>query len=120
MIFIPGLPPLPAQSHTRLSRELGTRIDNLVRDYKRQNPELTDGEIRAALLQSAPAGDSPEVVRRRRAAAVGVAAAVFGAFVAIGSNGGTLPIAGETWKIVGIVAAVGVAAIALIVRARRD
>jgi len=117
---MPGLLPLQAPSQTRLSRELGKRIDNLVLDYKRQNPELTDAEVRAALLQSAPADDSPEVIRRRRAFAVGVTAAIVGAFVAVGSNAGKLPGVGETWTIVGVVAMVGVAAIAGFVRARRD
>lgn len=119
MFFMAGLPPMQAPSPTRRSRELGKRIDELVLDYRRQNPELTDAEIRAALVQSAPPGDSVDV-RRRRAFAVGVTAAIVGAFVAVGSNSGKLPIAGETWGMVGIVAAIGIGAIALIVRARRE
>ena len=52
MIIVPGLPPL---QETRHSRELSRRIDDAVRDYQRTNPDMTDAEVRTALLRSVPA-----------------------------------------------------------------
>ena len=53
MIIVPGSPPL---QETRHSRELSRRIEDAVRDYQRANPEMTDAEVRTALLQLVPGG----------------------------------------------------------------
>jgi len=116
MLIVPGFPPL---QQTRHSRELSKRVEQLVRDFQRDHPELTEDEVRAALMASAPAGDAPEVVRRKRAFAVGMVAATVGAFVAVASNSGELAIRGVTWQIVGAVLAVCAVVIAAVVLVRR-
>ena len=104
---------------TRHSRELKKRIDEVVRDYLRDHPDMKEAEVRAALMESAPAGVSPVVDRRRKAAAVGVAAALVGAFTATASAGGNFN--SQTWMLIsGVVAAVGAVAFAAIRLARRD
>jgi hypothetical protein len=116
MIIVPGLPPL---QETRHSRELSKRIDDAVRDYQRAHPDMTEAEVRTALMRSAPAGASPEVTRRRRVAAVGVAAAVAGAFGATARAGGNFN--SQTWLLIGgIVAAVAALGFVAIQWARRD
>ena len=116
MIIVPGLPPM---QETRHSRELSRRVDDAVRDYRRNNPDVTEAEVRTALLQSTPAGVSPDVARRRRVAAMGVAAAAVGAFTASARAGGDFN--NRTWLlIVGIVGAVGALAFVAIRWARRD
>jgi hypothetical protein len=117
MLIVPGLHPLPQTPH---SRELARRLEETVRDYHRDHPELTEDEIRAALTQSAPSGDSRFTARRRRAFGVGLSAAMVGAFTALASNGGRLPFGRETWTIVAVVATVCVVAIGVVVLARRD
>ena len=116
MIIVPGLPPLQETTH---SRELSRRIDDAVRDYQRANPDTTDSDVRTALLRSAPEGDAPVIVRRKKAIAVGVAAAAVGAFTATASAGGNFN--SPTWLLIGgIVAAVGALAFVAIRWARRD
>jgi hypothetical protein len=116
MIIVPGLPPL---QETRHSRELSRRIDDAVRDYQRANPDTTEADVRTALLRSAPAGDAPDVVRRRRVAAIAVAVAAVGAFTATANAGGNFN--RPTWLLIsGIVAAVGAVAFVAIRWARRD
>jgi hypothetical protein len=117
MFMVPFAAPLP---HTRHSRELAKHVEQLVRDYRRDHPELTEAEIHTALMQSLPAGASPEAVRRRIAMGIGLAAAVIGAFVAIASNAGRMPIDLEPWKVVGIVATICVGVVAVLVRARQS
>jgi len=115
MIIVPGLPPLQETTH---SRELSRRIDDAVRDYQRANPDATEADVRTALLRSAPAGGAPDVVRRKKAVAVGVAAAVVGAFTATANAGGNF---NNQWLLIGgIVAAVGALAFVAIRWARRD
>jgi len=116
MIIVPGLPPM---QETRHSRELNKRVDDVVRDYLRAHPDMTEAEVRAALMKSAPGGIAPDVARRRRVAGVGVAAALVGAFTAVSSAGGNFN--NQTWLLIGgIVAAVAVVAGAIIGLARRD
>jgi len=116
MIIVPGLPPL---QETRHSRELSRRVDDAVRDYRRTNPDVTEADVRTALLQSTPAGMSPDVARRRKVAGAGVAAAIAGAFAASARAGGNFN--GQTWLlVVGIVGAVGALAFVAIRWARRD
>ncbi len=116
MIIVPGLPPL---QETRHSRELSRRVDDAVRDYRRINPDVTEADVRTALLQSAPPGASPDVARRRRVAGAAMAAAGVGAFTAIASAGGDFN--NQTWLlVVGIVGAVGALAFVAIRWARRD
>ena len=62
MIIIPERPEPPPQ--TPYSRELARRIEQQVRDYKREHPDLTADEVRAALMQSTPAEDSTNFMRR--------------------------------------------------------
>ena len=108
-----------SRQETRHSRELSSRVDDVVRDYRRDNPDVTESDVRTALLRSAPAGDAPDVVRRRRAVGVGIAAAAVGAFTATANAGGTFN--RPTWLLVsGIVAAVGAVAFVAIRWARRD
>lgn len=85
MIIVPGQ---PALQETRHSRELSRRVDDVISDYRRANPDVSEGDVRTALLRSAPPGGSPDVMRRKKAALVGVMAAVVGAFTAMSSNGG--------------------------------
>ena len=116
MIIVPGLPPL---QETRHSRELSRRVDDAVRDYRRINPDVTEADVRTALLQSTPAGASPDVARRRRAVGVGLAAAVVGAFTATANSGGKFT--GQTWiMILGAVAVAGAIAFVAIRIAQRD
>jgi hypothetical protein len=116
MIIVPGVPELP---QTRHSRELNKQVDDVVRDYRRNHPDVTDGEVRAALLRSSPAGELPGVARRKMVAGVAVGAAMAGAFAAMARSGGTF--AGATgWMIGGIVVAVLAIAIAVLRIAQRD
>ena len=116
MIIVPGLPPM---QETRHSRELNKRVDDVVREYRRDHPDMTEAEVHTALMKSAPSGVSPDVARRRRVAAIGVAAALIGAFTATANAGGNFN--NQTWLLIfGIVAAVGGVAIAAIRLARRD
>jgi hypothetical protein len=109
MIIVPGLPPM---QETRHSRELNKRVDDVVREYRRDHPDMTEAEVHTALMKSAPGGVSPDVARRRRLAAIDVAAALVGAFTATASAGGNFN--SQTWLLIyGIVAAVGGVAIAL-------
>ena len=113
---------IPAHSsrvETRHSRELNRRVDDVIRDYRRDHPDVTDADVSTALLRSAPGGVSRDVARRKRVAAVGVSAALVGAFTAISSSGGQFN--SQTWMLIlAVVAGVGGVAIAAIRLARRD
>ena len=116
MIIVPGLPPL---QETRHSRELKKRVDEVVRDYQRDHPDMKEAEVRTALMQSAPGGVSPDVARRNRILAISVAAALVGAFTASANARGNFN--SQTWLLIlGVVAAVGGVAFAAIRLARRD
>jgi hypothetical protein len=112
MIIIPDRPEPPPQ--TPHSRELARRVEQEVRDYKRQHPELTEDEVRSALMQSTPAGDSTNFMVRKRIAALVIGAAVAGALGVMASNsGGNVAGINFGWKIVGVCAAVLAVAIAI-------
>lgn len=117
MLIVPGQPPL---QETRHSRELARRIDHAVREYQRDNPEVSLSDIRIALMQSTPGGDSTELARRKQVAAIVAGALAVGAFTAMASTGGRL-FEGNSpaWRVVGIAVAVAAVAIALIRIARR-
>jgi hypothetical protein len=115
MIIVPGIPPL---QETRNSRELNRRVEEAIRDYRRDHPEITEAEVRTALVQSTPGG-APGVVRRKRVVAAAIAAASVGAFTATASAGGSFT--RPTWIMIGgIVAAVAAIAIAILRIAQRD
>jgi hypothetical protein len=116
MIIVPGIPPM---QETRNSRELNKRVEEAIRDYRRDHPELTEAEVRAALMQSTPGADAPGVVRRKRVLAAAIAAVCVGAFTATASAGGSFT--RPTWIMIGgVVAAVAAVAIAILRMAQRD
>ena len=118
MIIVPGLPPL---QETRHSRELGRRIDEVVRDYQRAHPDASLSDVRIALMQRTPGGDSPEVVRRKRALGIAIAALGAGVFAFMAASGGGSRIDNNsmTWGIIGGVAALAGVTIAVIRMIRR-
>jgi hypothetical protein len=118
MLIIPA--PHPTQAATRHSRELGKRVEQLVRDYRREHPELTDDEIRAALAQSSLVSDDADQERQQRgkamvaiALALGiaglVAALVLGRAAETGGGAGS-----GSWPVVSIIVAVLVVALAVV------
>jgi hypothetical protein len=118
MLIVPGLPPLQQTSN---SRELGRRVEQVIRDYQREHPEMTEAEVRAALLHSTP-GDAPEVVRRRKLLGIAIGAFTAAAFGAMAATGGGARSIGGTgvWQIIGAVAVVCAVVFVLIRLARRD
>ena len=112
--------PLHVQhTDTRHTRELSRRVTDVVRDYCRENPDVSDGEVRTALSMSGPPGTSIDVARRRKVVAAAVGAAIMGAFTATANAGGNVN--SQTWLLIGgILAAVGGVAFAAIRLARRD
>jgi hypothetical protein len=129
MVYIhtPIIVPDSAPTQTRHSRELGKRVDQVIHEFRREYPELTDDEIRAALDQATPAGAAPRRGAGRRrpavAAMAGVAAALAaGIAVAFdGSGGGGT--AGDSGSGISLIVAGTIAAavvvVALIVASRR-
>lgn len=112
MLIVPGLPPL---QQTRHSRELGRRVEQLVRDYQRENPDVTEGDVRTALAQFTSDTPSPDVARRRRLLAGVIGALMVGAFTAMASTNGDLFANNRMLlPIIGVIAAVGGVAIAAI------
>lgn len=115
MIIVPGA---PAVQETRHSRELGRRIEQVVREYQRDNPDVSLSDVRLALMQRTPGGDAPDVVRRRRAAGLAVGAMMAGVFAYAAASGGRLDTL--SWRIIGAVAALAGVTIALIWTVRRN
>lgn len=120
MVFVPIIHQ-PALLQTRHSRELERRFDDVVREYKRLNPELTDAEVQSALTLSMQKVQSPEQEARQGRVAIMVVVSIVTAFagavfVSAQSKGGD----NETVQIVAIVAVVAAIAIAAIRLARRD
>lgn len=112
MLIVPGLPP---QQQTRHSRELGRRVGQLVRDYQRENPDVTEGDVRTALASLATGTPSEEGLRRKRVLSVAIGALTVGAFTAMASTGGELLENNRMlFPIIGVVAAVCGVAIAVI------
>jgi len=118
MLIVPGLQPL---QQTRHSRELGRRVEQLVRDYQREHPDVTEGDVRTALAQLTSQTTSPDAVRRKRILAVAITTLTAGAFAAMASTGGTLFENNRMlFPIIGVIAAIGGVAIAAIRFSRRD
>ena len=118
MLIVPGLPPL---QDTRHSRELGRKVEQLVRDYQRENPDVTEGDVRSALAHLTQGGESSEVIRRRRILGTVIAALTVGAFTAMASTGGEL-FENNTmvWRIVGAGVALCAVLFAVIRTVRRS
>lgn len=117
MLFAPDT--TSSLQQTRNSRELGRRVEQAVREYRREHPETTDAEVRAALMQSATPGDDEGLISRRRYAAIGMVVAVglgvlITSLMSPGRSGGSQP----GWQFFGVGAAV-VAVVFSIVRIAR-
>ena len=117
MIILPV--PQQAPPPTARSRELGKRIDDLVRDFKRDHPDVTDDELRSALLHSAPNGRPDPTNARRSMAILGATAAVVAGGIAL-IQGSTRPGGGGAWMFIVVAAALAGLAFAVIQFARRD
>ena len=119
MLIVPGLPPL---QQTRHSRELGRRVEQLVRDYQRENPDVTEGDVRTALAQlTSSDAPSADALRRKRVLAGVIAALGVGVFTAMASTGGELFQNNRMLlPIIGGVAAVAGVAMAALRLTRRD
>ena len=118
MLIIPGLPPL---QQTRHSRELGRRVEQLVRDYQREHPDVSEGDVRTALAQLSSGEPSVNLARRKRALGAVIAALMVGAFGAMASTGGEFFANNPMiFRIIGVVAAVCGVAIAAVRLSRRD
>ena len=117
MIFVPAL---HTQSPTHHSRELSRRIEQVVRDYQRDNPDASPSDVRIALAQLA-SGDSPEAVRRKQALAMVIGFLGVGVFTFMASTGGTGRVGNNSMIliIIGVVAALLGITIAIIRMARR-
>ena len=116
MIIVPGHPPL---QHTRHSREIGRRVEETLRDYQRDNPDVTENDVYAALTLIANS-QSTELTRRRRVLAVAIAVLAMGAFTFMASTSGKgLENNPMVLRIVGVAVAVGAIAFAMIRLARR-
>lgn len=111
MMILPGS---SALHETRHSRELGRQLDDVVREYQRNNPDVTDAEVRTALLRL-----TPYDYRRRFLALLvgGLTAVAFGVMAATG--GGRYAPGTLGWRILAVIAAVAGVAIAAIRFARR-
>lgn len=124
MIIIPTRQEPPAP--TRRSRELGARFEEALREYRRQEPGLTDDEVRAATAGLvAPDEDAAAALRRRRIMVAGLAAAIgmVGAVIsATRGAGGTAP---TGWAqsaqplLIAIIVALAFVAVAIRLRSRR-
>jgi len=125
-MFIPVQSHVPTPTQTKHSRELGRRVEHLIREYQREYPELTEDEIRAALSHSSLAGDdvAPAVQKRRAVGvALGLAGLVAAGLAAMISSGGGGAVSGGgngplPWLIVAGLVAV-LAGVAVLVAATR-
>ena len=117
MIIVPGSPQV---EETRHSRELGRRIEHVVREYQRDNPDVSLSDVRIALMQRTPGGEFAPANRRKSALAVGIGALSVGVFTALASNGGRFAASSLTWQIIGVVAALCAVAFAVIRTVRRS
>ena len=117
MVFVP-VPTPPTVLSTR-SRALSARLDETIEAYRRQHPETSPAEVAQALgaVKAFHKAGAPQA----RAAVVGLAAmlvAGIGVFVALASNGGTIP-SGSGIPMVAVGIGVGVVLVALLVKLRR-
>lgn len=123
MIIVPMRSEAPAP--TRRSRELASRLEEAIREYRRQEPGLTESEVRAAAASLAtPDEDAVAAIRRRQVIAVSAAAvlAVLGVVLSATSGG---DVDGNTASktampvIAALIGAIAVVAAVLRIRARR-
>lgn len=105
----------PAAAPTRHSRELSRRVEQVVRDYQRENSDLTTEEIRTALLHSTEGyEDEGALTGRRLRAILAIVAAAVIAGVAVMTESGTRGGGGAEsadimWKVVaGVIAALAI------------
>lgn len=118
MIIVPGMPPL---QQTRHSRELGRKVEQLVRDYQRENPDVTESDVHSALAQLTTPGESPGVARQRRVLGVVIGALAAVAFgVMASTDGGRFENNTTVFRIIGALAAIFAIAIAAVRLARRS
>ena len=117
MIIVPGAPPVQETKH---SRELGRRIEQVVREYQRDNPDVSLSDVRIALMQRTPGGDAPDLMRRKRVLVAAIAAVAVGVFTAISSTEGRLELNSQMWLIIAAVAAILGVTIAVIRTVRRS
>lgn len=118
MLIVPGLPPM---QQTRHSRELGRKVEQLVRDYQREHPDVTEGDVRTALAQLSSGGASPDGLRRKRVLVGVIGGLTAAAFAAMASTGGRgFENSTMTFRIIGVVVAVCAVALLAIRLARRD
>lgn len=114
-----------ATTQTHQSRELASRLEETIRQYKRDHPDLRDEEIQMALAQAGPATVDEEAAVRQRRVALAAVAAVLGVFGAVAastvgsSGGGNDAVSSTTWAIVAGAVAVGAMAIVIVRIIRR-
>lgn len=110
MIFVP-MQRREALAPTRRSRELESRLEEQIRVFRREQPELTEAEVRAAVQRLAPPSDDDGIapVRRRQVAALGVAAVAAIAGAVVATTRGTGGATGNAEAVVPVIAAVCVA-----------
>jgi len=114
MMIFPGRTPVAAPTHH--SRELGRRVEQVVRDYQRENSDLTAEEIRTALLHSTEVYEDESALTRLRlrriltvvAAAVIAGVAVMSDSEFVRGGGGSGSGSTEWMVIAGVVAAVAI------------
>ena len=120
MVFVPMMHQQESVRETRHSRELGQRVDDAVREYKRLHPELSDADVRAALLTSLRRSGAQDDTRQRRMVIV-LLAALVAAFTGVALNGGFAgPGDTQIFRYLGLVAAIAAIAIAIIRSVRRN
>jgi hypothetical protein len=113
MIFIPMGRDAAAPTQTRHSRELARRVDQVVQDFRREYPDLSEDDVRAALDGMTPRSPSRRSEPRRLfAIAFGLAAALaagVGTMFDVAENGGSgidvLLVVAGTIAVFGLVAA---------------
>jgi hypothetical protein len=118
MIIVPGRSYEPLV--TRHSRELSRRVEQVVRDYQRDNDDVSDEELRSALTLATRATAGEDSLLRRKRIVVGAVAgavAMVGAMVAAGTR--TRQPGDMVWVIFVVVAALAGGAIGLLRLSRR-
>lgn len=86
MVFVPTtIITQAAQASTRQSHELASRIEETIREFKKEHPELRDDEVQMALTEAARGSTDEESSARQRRIALAVIGAVVGVFAAVGA-----------------------------------
>jgi len=120
MIIVPVPQQAPPPPPTARSRELGRRIDDLVRDFKRDHPDVTNDELRSALLHSAPAASGPDPRNARRAIGLLVAFLASGLAITVLMESRSTRASGGAWLFIGVAVGVAGLAFAVLQFVRRD